>query len=306
MEDLKNLVWQEKYRPKKVEDVITNYKEQILNAMKNPKSIQNYIFYSRIGGTGKTSIAKAIVRNLDCDVLNMNASADRSIENVRTKVKDFMLTLSKNPNSKKCVLLDEGEKLTKDAADALKNMMEEYSNNVFILMTTNDINKIPAPLQTRFKVLEFVQPNKDEVFKYLKNICKNENLEYDVEGINKIIEINYPSIRLMVNHLQDLFNQNQKVTIENVKRDDEIYEEIWKLIQESNYTKVKTKILSEGIDVVGLNRYIFNSLDSLGLLKEIKIVPLLARNERDFGLGADKPLIFINTLIDMIKVLRGD
>jgi AAA+ superfamily predicted ATPase len=67
MEDIKKLVWQEQYRPKKVIDVISPFTKQILIALENPMIIQNFIFYSRMGGTGKTSMSKAIVNDLQCD-----------------------------------------------------------------------------------------------------------------------------------------------------------------------------------------------------------------------------------------------
>lgn len=305
MNELKEMIWQEKYRPVSVKDVITPFTDQILNAMSKPMSIQNFIFYSRRGGTGKTSMSKAIVNDLKCDYLNLNASDERSIDTVRTKVKEFMLTKSSNPNCKKCIIMDEGEKLTKDAADALKNMLEEYSANCFIILTTNNINKIPEPLQTRFKILEFVSPDKVEVYAYLKNICEKENLISTNEGLNKLIDIHYPSIRKMINHLQDLFNQKKSISIENILKDSELYDSLWNLILQQDYVKAKIKILEEGIDCEELNNYIFENIGKLDLIKEIKIVPLLARNEKDFKFGCDKSMVFIATMIDIIKVLRG-
>lgn len=306
MNELKKLVWQEQYRPKNVKDVISPFTKQILTALENPMIIQNFIFYSRMGGTGKTSMSKAIVNDLQCDYLSLNASDERSIETIRSKVKEFMLTKSSNPNCKKCIIMDEGEKLTKDAADALKNMMEEYSANCFIILTTNNISKIPEPLQTRFKIFEFTQPDKQEVFKYLINICDNENLKYEEEGIKKLIDIHYPSIRKMVNHLQDLYYQNTPIYQNNIKKSTEVFDELWEEIKKSNYNDVKVNIITKGLDCEEMNKHIFSLLlnGDVELKKEIKLIPLLARNERDFKLGADKQIIFISSLPEMIKILR--
>ena len=122
--DLKNTIWNEKYRPNTVSNVISPHTSKIKKYLKNPLSLPNFLFYSKVGGTGKSSMAKAIVNNLGCDVLTLNASADRSIENIRTRVKDFARSKSTN-GVRKCVFMDEGEKLTKDAMDALKNISDE-------------------------------------------------------------------------------------------------------------------------------------------------------------------------------------
>jgi replication factor C small subunit len=306
MNELKNMIWQEKYRPTSVKNVISPFTEQILNAMKNPKAMQNFILYSRMGGTGKTSMSKAIVNDLQCDVLNLNASDERSIETIRTKVKDFMVMQSSNENSKKCIIMDEGEKLTKDAADALKNMMEEYSSNSFVILTTNNIHKIPEPLQTRFKIFEFIQPQKNKIYTYLEQICRDENLSFTEDGLKKVIDINYPSIRKMVNLLQDLKNQNSQVHPDVILKDNSLLNNIWELIKKQNYKEVKQEIISKGVDCEELNKFIFDDVigGDLPLMKEIKFTQLLAKNERDMKLGADKIITFIASLPDMIKIIR--
>lgn len=306
MDILKNIVWQEKYRPKKVKDVICPFTDEILQSMKNPKSIQNYIFYSRLGGTGKTSMAKAIVNDLECDALSLNASDERSIDTIRTKVKDFMITQSSNRNVKKCILMDEGEKLTSDAQDAIKNMMEEYSNNCFVILTTNNIYKIKEPLQTRFKIFEFVRPDKQKIFSYLKNICENEGLAYSDEGLQKIVDINYPSIRKMVVYLQGLYNQNKSAEIQNVFKQQMQYDNLWQMIKAYRWENIKKEILENGIDCMELNKYIFDIVikGDVDLSKEIKLIQVLARNERDFKLGANQVIVFLASVPEMIKHLR--
>ena len=303
---MKNLIWQEKYRPKTVADVISPFTEQIQQAMENPLAIQNFIFYSKMGGTGKTSMSKAIVNDLQCDVLNLNASDERSIDTIRTKVKEFMRNQSSNPNSKKCIIMDEGEKLTRDAQDAMKNMMEEYSANVFVVLTTNNIQKLSEPLKNRFKVFEFIQPNKNDVAKRIQYICEQEGLEYTQEGVEAVVQTHYPSVRGMVNHLQDLYYQKKKVEPQNVTAFQQVYEDVWGDIQNALFTKVKKQVYKEGIDCTELNSFIFDWLmrNDYDVAKEVKLLPLLARNERDFKLGCNPANIFVASLPDMMKVLR--
>lgn len=306
--ELKNIIWQEKYRPQVVEDVISPFTKQILNSITNPMAIQNFIFYSRMGGTGKTSMSKAIINNLNCDYLSLNASDERSIDTIRSKVKDFMRASSSNPNCKKCIVMDEGEKLTKDAQDALKNMSEEYSANCFIILTTNNINKLSEPLKNRFKIFEFVQPDKKDVKKYLINICSNEGLDFNEEGIDEVVNSNYPSIRAMVNTLQDLYNQKLPVFKENLKKNFDVYYDIWDMIKQQKYKETQRIIIEQGIDCEELNNFIFYDLmkTNISLGMELKLLPILARNERDMKLGCDKTLIFITSIPEFIKVVRSD
>lgn len=303
--EIKKLVWQEKYRPSSVKNVISVHRDKILKQLQDPMSIQNFLFYSRTGGTGKTSMAKAIINDLQCDYLTLNASEERSIDVIRSKVKDFCLSKGNNSNTKKCIWMDEGEKLTKDAMDALKNMIETYASNVFFIFTTNDLSKIPEPMQTRFNLMEFTQPDKNEVIKYIENICISEKMVYDMEGIKKLISIHYPSIRCMVNHLQDLHLGNNSITIENVKQLNNVYNELWEMIISKKYLDVRKRIVEGAVDVQIFNKYIFDVMleDKLDFLKSAKIIQIVARNEKDFKLGADDKIVFVASIPEMISVL---
>ena len=104
---------------------------------------------------------------------NWIGQTNRSIQNIREKVKHFARTQSSN-GLKKAIVMDECEKLTKDAMDALKNMIEEYAENTFYIFTTNNLSKINQPMQSRFIIYEFAQPNKHDIYSYLENICKSE------------------------------------------------------------------------------------------------------------------------------------
>jgi len=300
--DLKNVLWTEKYRPTEVEKVISIHTNKILKYLENPSALPNFLFYSKVGGTGKTSMARAIINDLKCDCLVLNASADRSIDNVRTRVKEFARGKSTN-NIRRCVFMDEGEKLTKDAMDALKNMIEEYSDNCFYIFTTNNINKINQPMQSRFNCMEFAQPDKSEIENYLVQICDNENVKYSPEGIISLVEKKYPSIRNMVKLLQDCKVQDINVS-ELVYNNDKL-EELWTMIVEKKFNDLRRLIIEEGIDVEELNEYIFyNKAPSLELAKQVKLIQLCAKNERDFNFGCDKNIIFISSIPEMIMVTK--
>lgn len=306
---MKDRVWVEKYRPTKVEDVITDHKKEILKAMEKPKSIQSYIFFSRCGGTGKTTLSRAICKDLGCDVLSLNSSDERSIEVVRTKIKDFMMMQSSNTNVKKCVLMDEGEKLTNDAQDSIKNLMETFDKNCFVILTTNNVEKISLPLRNRFITMEFSQPNKDDIRKFLVEICTKEGLTYDDDGLSKLIQIHYPSIRGMIHNLQKLNLNNLSVSVENISTFSSVFDNLWKNIKLGKYKEVRKFIYRNNIDVKDLNRYIFEQIvdkDNLSIHKQIRIINNIASNEESFANNSDDKIAFINNLPHMIVVFIPD
>jgi hypothetical protein len=126
-------------------------------------------------------------------------------------------------------------------------------------------------------------------------------------GINKLIDIHYPSIRKMVNHLQDIHNKSNVVDETTIQKNNEIYDNIWSLIELGQYNKIKTIIIENGIDCTELNKHFFNIVISgkVEIAKELKLIQVLARNEKDMNIGADKIIIMISSLPEIIKILRG-
>lgn len=305
MVELKNVSWVEKYRPNKVKNVISNHTEKIYKALEDPMSIQNYLFYSRIGGTGKTSTMKAIQKELGCDYLNINASEERSIEMIRTRVKDFMRSKSVNSNSKKMVMLDEGEALTRDAMMALKNMIEEYSDNVFFVITTNNIDKIPQPMQSRFNILHFTKPNKDQIRGYLSTICEDEKMQYNDDALQKLINLHYPSIRCMIQVLQDLKTQNKNVTIENITSIDDEWVKVWEDIKNKKYNKILKEVNENTLDIQSFVNWLFHYMVEYDdITKKIKIIQILRDMQYDFKIGVDESISFMAHAGRMMLVFK--
>ena len=303
--ELKNVSWIEKYRPNTVKNVISIHTDKILKAIENPQSMQNFLLYSRIGGTGKTSIMKAIQKDLNCDFLNLNASEERSIEMVRTKVKDFMRTQSINKGSKKLIMMDEGEKLTKDAMDALKNMIEEYSQNTFFIMTTNNINKIPQPMQTRFNILYFDKPNKIQIETFLRIICDSEKLNFYDDAITKLVDLNYPSIRSMIQTLQDLKISEKEVTMANITSTNDEWVKLWKEIEEKKYNSILQKCHQNLIDCPNFVNWCFEHMITFkDITKKIKIIQILRDLSYDLKMGVDEAPAFMAHIGRIMMVFK--
>jgi DNA polymerase III delta prime subunit len=302
---LKNILWQEKYRPQKVEEVISDSKEKVKKYLENPHNIPNFLFVSRTPGTGKTTMAKAIINELNCNFLILNSSDERGVDTIREKVKDFAKTQSSN-GVRKCVFLDESDGLTPIAQQSLRNLMETYSKNVFYILTCNYENKIIEPLVNRCVKIEFNKPKKEDIKKYLIKICENEKLEFEEDGLNKLIDVCYPSIRGMVNILQDLKSQDKKVISDNITLKDEQFIKLWKDIKELKFSQVWEFIKSGGVDVEVFNKWLFYEIgkdDSLDLVKKMKLLRVLAENERTMRFG-DSIIIFSGNLVEIISILK--
>ena len=201
----------EKYRSKDLDSYVGN--EHIKKTIKQylgQNDIQNLIFYGP-AGTGKTTLAKLIVNNLDCDYLYINASDERGIETIRDKVSGFASTASFKPL--KVVILDEADFLTIQAQASLRNVIETFSRTTRFIMTCNYVERIIDPLQSRCQVLKIIPPSKKEVAIHLANIMAIEGTTYDLEDVKTIVNQYYPDLRKCLNTIQ-LSTQDQKLTID--------------------------------------------------------------------------------------------
>ena len=294
-----NAMWTEKYRPVKLNDMVGDFKDKIKNYLAEPNKMQHLLLYSKVPGTGKTTLAKVIINELGADKLVLNSSDDRKIETVREKVNGFVKTKSSVNGLRRVVFMDEADGLTSAAQDALRNLMETYASNALFILTCNHISKISDAVQSRCTNIEFAKPKKEDILEYLKPICEAENLEYTEEGLKKIININYPSIRNCVQVLQSLHTEGKTATEETAKSSDDIFQKLWdKITIDKDWKHVKDYVFSNTIDVRELNKFFWTKAVEES---KIKMIQITASNEDKFVRGGEHIIIFITSLIDMAK-----
>lgn len=195
-----NTLLNEKYRPDNLDNYVGNANlKSTLAKQLSQNDIQNYLFYGP-AGTGKTTLAKLIISNLECDSLYINASDERGIETIRDKVTGFASVASIKPL--KVVILDEADFLTIQAQASLRNVIETFSRTTRFILTCNFVERIIDPIQSRCQTFKIVPPTKKEVAIHLAGICDKENIGYEIPDIGHLVSKYYPDIRKMLNTLQ--------------------------------------------------------------------------------------------------------
>jgi DNA polymerase III delta prime subunit len=199
---LKNYIWYEKYRPKSLADMVLKreYRE-LFEKYIEEQEIPHLLLYGS-NGSGKTTLAFILMQEIPCATLILNASSeDRGIATIKGKVKQFAASETVDGRLK-VVFLDEGDKLTKDAQDALRNMMETYSNRCRFIITGNYIDKFQEAIKSRCTLFQFSSFHKKRLVRQLDNILKTENISYEEDELLKIIDQHYPDIRSVMNLVQ--------------------------------------------------------------------------------------------------------
>ena len=207
MANTNHTLFVEKYRPDNLENYVGNskLKSSIAKQLKQ-NDIQNYLFYGP-AGCGKTTLAKLIVSNLDCDSLYINASDERGIETIRDKVSGFASVATLK--SIKVVILDESDFLTIQAQASLRNVIETFSRTTRFILTCNFVERIIDPIQSRCQTLKVVPPTKKEVAVHIAGICDKEKIGYELPAIGKVVNRYYPDIRKMLNTVQSSTIEDQ-------------------------------------------------------------------------------------------------
>lgn len=206
---MNSLPWIEKYRPKTLDEIISH--TTIISTLKQAieKNTLQHLLFHGPSGSGKTSVAMAIARSLygpkmDLMVLNINASEERGIEVVRTRIQQFVTTknIFSDDNLFKLVILDEADAMTADAQAMLRKVIENFSNTTRFCLICNQVKKITQALQSRCAHYRFPPLGRDAIITKVNNIAEKENIVVTESGINTLIKISKGDMRRVINILQ--------------------------------------------------------------------------------------------------------
>jgi len=203
-----DFLWVEKYRPRTIDSaVLPSTLKTTFQQFVDQKNIPNLLLTGR-AGIGKTTVARAMLEELQCDYIIINGSMNGNIDTLRNEIKDFASSISFS-GGRKYVILDEADYLNPNSTQpALRNFMEEYSKNCGFILTCNFKNKIIEPLHSRCSVVEFKIDKEDKpkmaslFYKRVCNILEQEGVNYDQKAVVEVITKFFPDWRRVLNELQ--------------------------------------------------------------------------------------------------------
>ncbi len=205
--DIYDLLWVEKYRPRSLKDIV-NQKEIVARLEKFvAEKNMPHLLFAGPPGIGKTTAAHALAHDLYGDdyrsyFLELNASDERGIDVIRSKVKEFARSRTPPGVPFRIVLLDEADNMTSDAQQALRRLMELYTVSTRFILIANYPSKIIDPIQSRCALFRFTPLSKEDVVSRLAYILENEGVDYDEEALESIYEISEGDMRKAINILQ--------------------------------------------------------------------------------------------------------
>ena len=244
MTDKDDYLWVEKYRPHTIEDcVLPDNLKAIFQKYVDQKQVPNMIL-SGHAGVGKTTVAKAMLDQLGCDYMVINGSLNAGIDVLRTNIQEFATSVSFK-GGKKYVILDEADGLSHVVQPALRNFIEEYSNNCGFILTCNYKNKLIDALHSRCPVIEFSVTEKDRMKlsgKFLKRamgILKENDIVFEPSVVAEVVNKHYPDWREVLGKLQQ-YSASGKIDsgIFNSANSAE-FDKLAPLMQQKKYTEIR-------------------------------------------------------------------
>jgi replication factor C small subunit len=303
---MSNSLWVEKYRPDTLEGYVGN--EHILEKVKiyiQNEDVPHLLLYGQ-AGTGKTTLAKIITNQIDCDLMYINASDENSVDAVRDKIRGFASSMGFR--KWKVIILDEADYLTPNAQAALRNLMETFSASTRFILTCNFVEKVIDPIQSRCQTFAITPPSKKDVAKRLNDILTTEGVEFEMSDLAFIVNSGYPDIRRVLNAAQRQVI-NGKLVIDKQSTLEANYTE--KVVQElmsnndakTKFTNVRQIIADSGVkSFEPLYRTLYDRVDDYGKGKVGQTILNIADGQYKDAMVVDKE---INVMAMMLNIITS-
>ena len=300
-------LWVERYRPTQLENYVGNehLKAKVERYIKS-NDVPHLLLYGR-AGTGKTTLAKLIVKNIECDYLYINASDENSVDTVRNKVRQFASTIGFK--DMKVIVLDECDYITPNAQAALRNLMETFSKHCRFILTCNFVERIIDPLQSRCQVFEIIPPSKKDVAVHLTKVMELESITYDNEDLKVLIDSSYPDVRKIINATQRSVVDSKVVmdrqsTIQNDYKL-KVLDILKTQDKKTAFSNLRQLLADNAIrDYSDCFRLLYDNVDEFAAGNMAAVILILARYEQSDMQVVDKEINFMAMLIELLGVIR--
>ncbi len=303
-----NSLWVEKYRPIKLDDYVGNehLKEKVSGYIES-EDVPHLLLFGR-AGTGKTTLAKLIVKSIECDYMVINASDENNVDTVRNKVKNF--ASSQGFKKYKIIILDEFDYMTPNAQAILRNLMETFSKHCRFILTCNYVEKIIDPIQSRCQTFQIVPPSKKEVAVQLDKILKSEDINYDIKDLVPIIDSSYPDIRKVINTCQLNSVKGVLKLSKNDLLDSDFKTKILDILKLSDdsrnkYMKIRKCVADSKVqDFTEMYSLLYDKVDEYASGKVSGVILVLAEGQHRDALAVDKEIPFMATILNILSTIN--
>ena len=307
MEKLEHSLWVEKYRPTSLDTYIGNeHLKSKVSVYLESGDLPHLLLYGK-AGTGKTTLAKILVNNIECDYMYINASDENSVDTVRTKVRGFASTMGFKDY--KIIILDECDYITPNAQAALRNLMETFSKHCRFILTCNFVERIIDPIQSRCQSFQVIPPSKKEVAIHMTNILKEEGVASKMDDIAGLVNAGYPDIRRVINSCQrqcvdgmlvvdkqSLVESDYKMKLmEIIKKESkkDAFKSVRKLLADSQVT-----------DFAELYKLMYDEVDSYGTGHISECILIIAKYQLSDSQVVDKEINAMAMIIELLGVIK--
>lgn len=266
---LDEVLWTERYRPKKIKDCILSQDlKNTFQSIVDSGTIPNLLL-SGTQGTGKTTVAKAMCEEVGCDYIVINGSMNGGIDTLRNDIQNFASTMSFS-GGRKMVILDEADYLNAQSTQpALRNFMEEFSKNCGFILTCNFKSRIIEPLHSRCSVIEFKIPSKEkptlagQFYKRVLFILEQQRITFNKNVVGELITKHFPDWRRVLNELQRYSVSGSIDSGILVNITDENFNQLSIILKDRRFNDMRKWVaMSNDIESSVLFRKIYDSLDA--------------------------------------------
>ena len=305
--EIKNTLWVEKYRPSSLDSYIGNdHLKSKVKLYLESGDLPHLLLFGR-AGTGKTTLAKLLVNNIECDYLYINASDERKLEMVRDKVKNFASTIGFS--NMKVVILDEADYITPASQAALRNLMETFSKHCRFILTCNYVERIIDPIQSRCQSFQIIPPDRKQVAVHLNSILTKEGVKSDIEDIVTIVNSGFPDLRRVINGAQRQVVNGELVIDEgmSIQNDYKVKVlEILKTQDKKNSFKNIRQVLADSkvTDFSDLFRLLFDTVDDWGRGHVAECILILSQYQQSDAVVVDKEINIMAMFIEIIGKIK--
>ena len=300
-------LWVERYRPVDLENYIGNeHLKTKVSKYISTGDIPHLLLHGK-AGTGKTTLAKLLVSNVDCDQMYVNASDENNVETVRNKIK--MFASSVGFKDLKVIILDECDFLTPNAQAALRNLMETFSKHCRFILTCNYVERIIDPIQSRCQSFQIIPPSKKEVAIHTSKILNTEGISFENEQIVTMVNSSYPDIRRIINAVQRNIVDNQLIVdTESLVQNDYKLQvlEILQTQDKKNAFKNLRQLLADSQirDYADLFRLLYDEIESYGKGHIAEVILTIAKYELSDAQVVDKEINAMAMLIEILNIIK--